>query len=578
MQSRKRQTIRYPSYLCYPTKNHTPYGYSPCAEQEEFSNEATESNDNVNYSFRSQSSRQKRRTSCKNNNYKKLKSEENCCDFGKSNELNPAKLAQLINHSIKEAVHNIVKDGHSPAAIKKDEAVVKRRNNKELAPLKARNKSRVASKRRSEPLMIPHAGDKKKANNSNNRPNVLKTDNRRMTGSVNIYICSEQQGSARKDNNFEKTSETPEIFSESAPTSSADDVSEESEVKSETNSHESLECTCNGSKSDFVPEETTPCNKLVPKFVIPEQQSKELIKKYPSMPSPDTRRVRTCQIVPPKSIIKENQIIVQRPKLKKLDDKKCNKDNENLMRRQVKPCKPTLKKPKVEKNDKAKGKLKTCREDKPKVFQQLTIHKALEKARLKREAETRRKNLDTVYEESEVKRKNHCCLKCNSTASCLCNRNNKESISSIKGRRRTSSVCIGCRGPKGECKCDFSNLGKLKPMICLYCEKAQGSCTCRLQRSRCLSNDDGFDNDKKNNEKVRKNKKNSLTKELDGCADEKINYKNEELPYQKLHVFSKVMNELQRKMSENAFCNICKNKACSCGKGETKRQNKCHYK
>jgi len=39
----------------------------------------------------------------------------------------------------------------------------------------------------------------------------------------------------------------------------------------------------------------------------------------------------------------------------------------------------------------------------------------------------------------------------------------------------------------------------------------------------------------------------------------------EELPYQRLNVFSDVMNELQRKMSESACCTRCRGKPCRCG-------------
>lgn len=53
----------------------------------------------------------------------------------------------------------------------------------------------------------------------------------------------------------------------------------------------------------------------------------------------------------------------------------------------------------------------------------------------------------------------------------------------------------------------------------------------------------------------------------DNCqCDQSKPYGSEELPYQKLNVFSNVMTELQQKISDSVQCNQCNNTMCCCPK------------
>jgi len=138
-------------------------------------------------------------------------------------------------------------------------------------------------------------------------------------------------------------------------------------------------------------------------------------------------------------------------------------------------------------------------------------------------------------------------------------------------------------------------------MICVYCDNPQDRCTCRApigKCSRCGLSSDVCDcrNKEVDDDPGRK----QITGELDenrtiqvtswkpkreirryfarnpadlrSVSTEECRYcerlkwqRPEELPYQRLNVFSDVMNELQRKMSESACCTRCRRKPCRCG-------------
>ncbi|XP_014489340.1 PREDICTED: uncharacterized protein LOC106752277 [Dinoponera quadriceps] len=179
-----------------------------------------------------------------------------------------------------------------------------------------------------------------------------------------------------------------------------------------------------------------------------------------------------------------------------------------------------------------------------------------------------------------------------------------------------SRVCINCReGAREECKkthcrrersggcgkCGYSpdSNGALpvsciavnrrkrdercrkKPMICLYCDNPRGECTCTAPIGKCPSC--GLPSDVCDSQDhhairehigARANKGGTIRvtswkpkreirryfarNEPDNCYEKRF----EELPYQRLDVFSNVMNELQRKMSETVCCTRCRRNSC----------------
>ncbi|XP_018394020.1 PREDICTED: uncharacterized protein LOC108772874 [Cyphomyrmex costatus] len=136
-------------------------------------------------------------------------------------------------------------------------------------------------------------------------------------------------------------------------------------------------------------------------------------------------------------------------------------------------------------------------------------------------------------------------------------------------------------------------------MICLYCDNPQDKCTCRAPIGKCLycglpsdvcncQGDKGHARDSKQiaerpdenrticvtswkpEKEVKRYFERNLkdfepysTKKCQCCKNKQQRPK--ELPYQRLNVFSEVMNELQQKMSESVCCARCWRIPCCCG-------------
>lgn len=148
---------------------------------------------------------------------------------------------------------------------------------------------------------------------------------------------------------------------------------------------------------------------------------------------------------------------------------------------------------------------------------------------------------------------------------------------------------------KNPCNCK-------KAMICVYCDNPRDKCTCRAPIGKCsrcgLSSDvcdcrnDGGDNPGCKPGRIASEPDESRTIQItswkpkreirryfardpaDLYSDtieecrccERLNWQRpEELPYQRLNVFSDVMNELQQKMSESVCCTRCRRNPCRCG-------------
>jgi len=155
-------------------------------------------------------------------------------------------------------------------------------------------------------------------------------------------------------------------------------------------------------------------------------------------------------------------------------------------------------------------------------------------------------------------------------------------------------------------------------MICLYCDNPQDKCTCRAPIGKCLycglpsdvcncQDDKGHVHD---SERIAKRSNENRTicvtswkpkreirqyfernyedfepyssKECQCCKKRQC---PQELPYQRLNVFSEVMNELQQKMSDSVCCARCWRNPCCCGlpvdqdkrKEERKAENHLKY-
>ncbi|XP_026667020.1 uncharacterized protein LOC108622086 isoform X2 [Ceratina calcarata] len=171
---------------------------------------------------------------------------------------------------------------------------------------------------------------------------------------------------------------------------------------------------------------------------------------------------------------------------------------------------------------------------------------------------------------------------------------------------RRTVICTVCYKPKNKCHCKSmyetkSNQktdGYMKSMFCLYCDNPRDKCTCRAPIRKCsccdLSGDLCLCKDQKSNcdgrpvltepensrtmyvtawkprEEVRRYFSRNLadlrTDSINECCCcEKLKpHNSDDLPYQRLSVFSDVMDELQQKMSESICCARCKKIPCCC--------------
>lgn len=163
---------------------------------------------------------------------------------------------------------------------------------------------------------------------------------------------------------------------------------------------------------------------------------------------------------------------------------------------------------------------------------------------------------------------------------------NKVPISRVNCCRRRDERC---RGTERGRNCN-------RPMICLYCDNPRDECACKAPIGKCprcgLPSDvcDRHD-DARGHDRIVANKGGSLRvtswkpkREVrryferngsgavkDCRCHEKPNRRTEELPYQRLNVFSDVMNELQRKMSESVCCTRWNTCCCCCCGGGARR-------
>lgn len=131
-------------------------------------------------------------------------------------------------------------------------------------------------------------------------------------------------------------------------------------------------------------------------------------------------------------------------------------------------------------------------------------------------------------------------------------------------------------------------------MICLYCDNPQDKCICRAPIGKCTRSElpsdicnchdcDREQISRRPNEnqtirvtswKPRKEIRCYFARNFEDlwsdteecrCREKPERQPAEGLPYQRLNIFSDVMNELQRKMSESVCCTRCWKNPCCCG-------------
>lgn len=163
--------------------------------------------------------------------------------------------------------------------------------------------------------------------------------------------------------------------------------------------------------------------------------------------------------------------------------------------------------------------------------------------------------------------------------------------------------CVNCYNPQNKCNCKLiyerkSSSGYMKSMFCLYCDKPRDKCTCMAIARKCSYCELAIDmctckeqkticdgrpvlaesnNDRtmyvtawKPREEVRRYFSRNLTDlKTDSinecCCCEKLKQHNsDDLPYQRLSVFSDVMDELQQKIIESTCCARCQKVPCCC--------------
>lgn len=147
--------------------------------------------------------------------------------------------------------------------------------------------------------------------------------------------------------------------------------------------------------------------------------------------------------------------------------------------------------------------------------------------------------------------------------------------------------CLYCDNPREKCTC------RAPVRKCSYCQLPIDLCTCKNQEiihdGRSIMNES--DNDRtmyvtawKPREEVRRYfSRNLIEHETDSMNEcrycEKLKSHNSDLPYQRLSVFSDVMDELQQKISASTCCTRCKKIPCCCNieKNEIREDRKIKY-
>ncbi|CAK9812571.1 hypothetical protein ANTPLA_LOCUS7446 [Anthophora plagiata] len=185
---------------------------------------------------------------------------------------------------------------------------------------------------------------------------------------------------------------------------------------------------------------------------------------------------------------------------------------------------------------------------------------------------------------------------------------------------RMTMNCTDCYKPRNKCNCkpiyDTKNICEcMKSMFCLYCDKPREKCICRAPVAKCSCCDLAVDlctckeqkticdgrpvltepeNDRtmyvtawKPREEIRRYFSRNLTDLRadpinEHCCCEKLKpHNSDDLPYQRLSVFSDVMDELQQKMSESTCCTRCRKMPCCCNikadRDEVREERKIKY-
>ncbi|XP_020287453.1 uncharacterized protein LOC109856513 [Pseudomyrmex gracilis] len=215
---------------------------------------------------------------------------------------------------------------------------------------------------------------------------------------------------------------------------------------------------------------------------------------------------------------------------------------------------------------------------------------------------------------SPLKINPHICSNCNKTKKeCVCKKTafSRQLSEECKCRRCATRADYSRTADKrrDQCNCVFTECNKItkvcdcrKAMICLYCDNPRDKCTCRAPIGKCSSCglpsdvcNCQVDTDRDRKDKVQinersdenrtirvtswkprkeirryftRNSENFQSNPTEECrCYEKPNGQHipeEQLPYQRLNIFSDVMNELQQKISESICCSRCWKNPCCC--------------
>ncbi|XP_011648188.1 uncharacterized protein LOC105434228 isoform X1 [Pogonomyrmex barbatus] len=222
-------------------------------------------------------------------------------------------------------------------------------------------------------------------------------------------------------------------------------------------------------------------------------------------------------------------------------------------------------------------------------------------------------NCCRTLEECKCRKTAVCCL---SHEKCICRwcamRSNCPRMTD-KRRCEPQVRCINCGRLKDQCCCATFALIKChkikegcnrKTMICLYCDNPQDKCTCRVIGKCCglpsdVCNCQDVDSHARDRERIVRRPDETRTIRVTRPKGEirqyfarnyedfrpysakkchcyeKLKRQQSKLPCQRLNIFSEVMNELQRKMSEPSVCCArCWRNPCCCGSPQDQDKRK----
>ncbi|XP_011873187.1 PREDICTED: uncharacterized protein LOC105564993 [Vollenhovia emeryi] len=156
-------------------------------------------------------------------------------------------------------------------------------------------------------------------------------------------------------------------------------------------------------------------------------------------------------------------------------------------------------------------------------------------------------------------------------------------------------ICLYCDNPRDKCTC------KAPIGTCSYCGLPSDVCNCREDKGHARDYERTAVKPDENRtirvtswtpkREIRRyftrNPEDlwSFSSEECYCRENPKHQRPEELPYQRLNIFSEVMNELQQKMSESIWCAQCWRNPCCCispaeqdkRKEERKAENRVKY-